>query len=155
MKFDLAWHDRRLTMTPRITSDYVERQTPRRFLDYIVEGESLYERHGADFISPLGWFLPEEDEKAAQRLLGDEPPDIDGRVGVYVCPECGDRYCGALTVVLEQEGSEVVWSGIATSHFNYVHDAWTHDSTAFADWPDLRFDATEYRHAITERQRPS
>jgi hypothetical protein len=28
-------------------------QTPRRFLDYIVDGESLYERHGFDLISCL------------------------------------------------------------------------------------------------------
>ena len=144
MRFELAWHDRRLGSM----------QTPRRFLDYIVDGESLYERHGFDLISCLGWFVPEEDAKAARRLLRDEPPDLQDRVAIYVCPEDADLLCGALTAIVERQGAEIVWRAIANSQFDSVVDSWHHDDTSFSDWPDLRFDAKEYWRAITERPAP-
>jgi hypothetical protein len=31
-------------------------QTPRRFLDFVVDGEALYGRFKHDYISCLGWF---------------------------------------------------------------------------------------------------
>jgi hypothetical protein len=129
-------------------------QAPRRFLDYIVDGNSLYERHGFDLISYLGWFVREEDEKAARRLLRDEPPDLDNRVAIYVCPEDADLLCGALTATVERQGPEIVWRDLANSYFDSVADSWHHDTTPFADWPELRFDAAEYWRAITERPAP-
>jgi hypothetical protein len=87
LSFTLEWRDRRVDAS----------QTPRRFLHFIVDGQSLYERHQADFISCLGWFVPAEDLHAAARLLRDEQPDVGDRVSSYVCPECGDLYCGAIT----------------------------------------------------------
>ena len=113
-------------------------QTPRRFLD---------------FISCLGWFVPEEDERAAARLLGEEPPDAGDRVSLYVCAECGDLECGAITAVIEQQGSAVVWAAPALTTRDHEPGAWHHDEQACADWPELRFDAREYRSAITSRPR--
>jgi hypothetical protein len=130
-------------------------QTPRRFLDFVVDDESLYDRHGFDLISCLGWFVSEEDKKAARRLLRDERPDIDDRVAIYVCPEDGDLYCGALTAVAERRGNEIVWRDLASSTYDFEVGSWHHDSTAFADWPQLRFNAAEYWHAIVERPRPA
>jgi hypothetical protein len=70
--FELRWHERRIAGS----------QTPRRFLDYVIDGESLYERHRFDLITSLGWPIAEEEERAAQRLLGTEPPDISDRVAI-------------------------------------------------------------------------
>jgi len=47
MELELAWRDRQLDGAPR---------TPRRFLDFCVDGQSLYEAIGEDLISCLGWF---------------------------------------------------------------------------------------------------
>jgi hypothetical protein len=95
--------------------------------------------------------VPEEDAKAARRLLRDEPPDLQDRVAIYVCPEDADLLCGALTAIVERQGAEIVWRAIANSQFDSVVDSWHHDDTSFSDWPDLRFDAKEYWRAITER----
>jgi len=137
MKFDLEWRDRRVGSS----------QTPRRFLDYIVDGDSLYERHGADFIAPLGWLPADEDEKAARRLLREEPPDVDGRVALYICPEDGDLLCGAITARIERDGEDIIWSDLAMSSFDFVEQKWHHDPK----WDELRFPASEYRKAIAER----
>ena len=104
-----------------------------------------------DLVSCLGWFTAEEDEHAAQRLLLSGPSDVEGRVSVYVCPECGDLYCGALTVVIERQGDELVWKEAAMSTFDWADEMWLHDKT---DLPELRFDADPYRAVIEQRSGP-
>jgi len=127
-------------------------QTPRRFLDFIIDGESLYDRHGLDLISPLGWFVPPADEKAARQLLLEEPSEFGHRVEIYVCPECGDRYCGSLTAIVERQGEEIVWRDIASTTFDFFEaEAWQHENLPLAEWPELRFAAAEYVQAIANR----
>lgn len=136
--FELHWHERRTAGS----------QTPRRFLDYVVDGESLYERHGFDLITPFGWGVAEEDERAARRLLRKEPPDIEDRVALYVCPEDGDLLCGALTAVIDRNGTDIVWREPAHSTFDYLADVWEHEVLKLDGWPALRFNATEYFNAL-------
>ena len=81
MDLDLAWAERN--------------GTTQRFLEFHLDGQPLSELHNLDLISCLGWFAPEQDHLAAQRLLGEAPPDIDDRVSLHVCPECSDIFCGA------------------------------------------------------------
>jgi hypothetical protein len=124
-------------------------QTPRRFLDFIVDGQSLYERHGSDFISPLGWLPEDHDERAAQRLLRKEAPDIEGRVAIYICPECGDLDCGALTTLITRDSGDIVWRDVAVS--SLFDGTWSHEP--IPGWEELRFPAGDYWLAITERPR--
>jgi hypothetical protein len=150
MSFQLSWHDRRVGPG----------QTPRRFLDFVVDGQSLYERfadnaqapyelYRADTIGCLGWLGPEADADAASRLLGEAPPDIEDRVAIYVCPECADLFCGAVTARVERDGDEVVWRKFGWSEFNWTADRWEHEPCA--EWPELRFAADEYAEAIQLR----
>ena len=129
-------------------------QTPRRFLDFFINGESLHDRHGFDLISPLGWFVAEEDEHAARRLLGAEPPDLEGRVAIYVCAECGDLECGAITAIIEREGKNVLWRDLASTNFDALADDWTYDDDVFKSWRGFRFNAEEYLAALTNRPAP-
>ena len=143
VRFELDWRDRNVGST---------RKTPRRFLDFIVDSQSLYERHGSDYISPLGWLRGDHDERAAQRLLRKEAPDIEGRVAIYVCPECADLDdldCGALTTLVTREGDDIVWREVAFSYPFY--GTWRHDP--ITGWEELRFPAGDYWRAITERPR--
>jgi hypothetical protein len=145
MDFALEWRDRRVGSA----------QTPRQFLDYIVDGESLYEQHGADFIGPLGWLLVDADEEAARRLLRKEKLDVEGRVAVYVCPECADLLCGAITAVIERVGDEIVWRSLAMSSYDHLEGRRHHEATGFEAWGELRFPATGYYDAIVNRPRPA
>jgi hypothetical protein len=144
MELELVWRDRRVDGAPG--------RTPRRFLDFHADGQSLYEAIDEDLISCLGWFTIEEDEHAAQRLLLAEQPDVDGRFAIYVCPECGDIYCGTLTVIIERQGGEFVWRDRELwSTFDFLEG---HHEPEPKDLPELRFDADQYRATIMQRPRP-
>jgi hypothetical protein len=49
--------------------------------------------------------------EAVAKLTGaaepDYPPD---RVAIFVCPDCGDLGCGAITVAVRHDGDTVTWS---------------------------------------------
>jgi hypothetical protein len=142
--FDLAWTDRGLGAM----------QSPRRFLDYLIGGRSFYELHGQDRISVLGWFVPEEDERAAERLVTGSS-DLDGRTAIAVCPEDGDLVCGAISTKIVISGEEVRWTELALSSYDYLEGAWTHDALVLPDMSELRFDSTQYRSVIGSRPKAS
>jgi hypothetical protein len=96
-------------------------RTQVEFLEFVIDGvrfgEILQERDGgstvmSDLVSVLvpSWpdgFL----ERQVRRLLGKAPAELaDGRLALYVCPECGDLGCGAVTVAVRRTGNEVVWT---------------------------------------------
>ena len=140
MTFELVWRQRTVTAA----------QTPRTFLDFVLGGESLYERHAGDLISCLGWLQPQAEAQAVRQLLGGAPPDADGRVAVQICPECADRECGLLTVILRHDGDDLLWSEPASSWFDSAETrGWVHETRDFVAWPELRFDAAEYRRVLS------
>ena len=121
----------------------------RRFLDFVVGGRSLYDAHRRDLISPLGWGVPEWQDHTARKLLGEASADIEeGRVAIYVCPECGDVSCGSITVQLTREPGVVTWADAANSWLDSGTEGWHHDPLG---WPTLRFEEAAYRRILTRR----
>ena len=91
--------------------------TQRDFLDFVVDGESLYEKIGRGNISPLGWFTSEENTKVVNRLLLNETELPENRYSLFICAECGDISCGAITAVIEREKDKIIWRD-----FGYQND---------------------------------
>ncbi len=127
-------------------------KTPRQFLDFEVDGRSFYDalrERGMDHIGVL-WLDRGDDSASASavaRLVGDAPGDLpDGRVAVYVCPECGDLGCGAVTVRLTLAPDEVTWDdwGWQTDYEAAV------DRSSLDDLPSLTFDRTQYERTLHE-----
>jgi hypothetical protein len=90
-------------------------QIKRTFLDFVVDGVSLYEKIGRrhDLISTL-WMDPpmhkEEQVKAIRRLLTLDAGDLsNGRVSLYVCPECGDLGCGVISAQINVTDDHITW----------------------------------------------
>jgi hypothetical protein len=87
--------------------------TGRIYADFIVDGEPLsayVQRRYRDMISCLGWGPPAAQGTVVAELLLEAPSEHpEGRVSIYVCPECGDFYCGAFTARIERNGAWVVW----------------------------------------------
>lgn len=92
-------------------------RSARLYLDFVIDGVPLADRIrrlGFDMVSPL-WVnnataAPSVLE-SVERLLGRLPGDAPlGRVSVYVCAECGDLGCGAVTVQLSFTAQCVTWS---------------------------------------------
>jgi len=82
----------------------------RHYLDFSVSGKPLKELLGqndADLISPFGW----GDNKRILRIfrLQEKPELSTGRIALYVCPECGDIACGAITASIQDLGDRIVW----------------------------------------------
>ena len=88
-------------------------KTERRFFDFAVDGASLYSlllAKGYDGVGCLGWGGPTMHAEARGRLLAEVSGDFeDGRVALFVCPECGDLGCGAVSVRIRRVGRAIVW----------------------------------------------
>jgi hypothetical protein len=123
----------------------------RHFMEFVVDGERL-----GRILGPfLGCDDATEDKvpvlvtnwptgvalEDLGRLLGaPPPPQLDGRTAMYVCAECGDLGCGAVTAVVEVEGDQVVWRD-----FGYQNDYGAFDQDAvFAGVGPFTFDRDEY-----------
>jgi hypothetical protein len=83
----------------------------RRYRDFVIDGVPVSSMVRIDVISPFGWAEVDDEElEALQRLLGRAPPDLPhGRTSLYVCPECGDLGCTAVSILVEFEPDRVVW----------------------------------------------
>ena len=90
-------------------------QTNREYFDFFVNGTSLgkFFNEGVD-IGCLGWGPPEHEKLIIGQLLLNEIPEPEsGRVPIYVCSECGDLGCGAVTVRIEEKEGNFIWSDFA------------------------------------------
>jgi hypothetical protein len=87
----------------------------RPYLDFCPGGESVFrgdvEQRDLCSVLWLGSPVPAERDKSILRLLKELPGDLpNDRVSLYICPECGDFGCGAITAKISVASSEVVWS---------------------------------------------
>jgi hypothetical protein len=119
--------------------------TERDYLDFVIDGLSMSEHLGGDRVSCLGWFVAPENARAVRRLLLDEPADFpNDRRSLYVCPECGDLGCGAVSVVIESVENQIVWRdfGYENNYENIVR------SDSYRNLGPFVFDAAEYERVI-------
>jgi hypothetical protein len=91
-----------------------EQKQARAFLDFCIDGISLYEKFAneRDLVSTI-WVnppVPEEAQKSIKRLLKLIPSEFpNDRVAIYVCPECGDLGCGAISIEIVFTETLVTW----------------------------------------------
>ncbi len=117
------------------------------YWDFVVDGVSLFDRVEGDFASCFGWFLSEQNDKAIRRLLLIDDADFpDNRRSVYVCPECGDLGCGAISVVIEKMGNSIVWRDFGYQN-NYDENI---DLEAYSDIGPFSFNMDEYASVIKQ-----
>jgi hypothetical protein len=132
-------------------------RTPRTFLDFVVDGRSLYDllvSRGFDSIPCLGWGPLDSQKAAVERLLRRKEPDFPNeRTSLFVCAECGDLDCGAVSVMVERAGDEIVWRDFA---FENTYDSEL-QRDRLEDVGPFRFNGREYLVVLaqsTERAPP-
>jgi hypothetical protein len=119
----------------------------RIFFDFAVNGISLYDSLAAarDLVSVL-WknpAVPATNQNAVRRLLTIEDSDApSGAVAVYVCPECGDLGCGAITVRISATKEEFIWED-----FGYEND-YDGERTLLPVIGPFRFARAQYEAAL-------
>lgn len=121
----------------------------RGFLDFVINGTSLHETIGSqrDLVSVL-WNPPvvlAEADRAVRRLLLMETGDAsNGRVSLFVCPECGDLGCGAITARIALNDGGIVWRDIG---YENSYDP-SIDFDSFAAVGPFVFDLDAYRNEL-------
>ncbi|ROP44663.1 hypothetical protein [Pseudokineococcus lusitanus] len=140
---------------------------PRLQLEFVVDGVALSERLAAtpardpdtswvedplNMPSVADLARPSSAAADLRRLAGVEPRDDDfwplgpGRLPLYVCPECGDLGCGAITVHVDHtRPGQVTWS--ALRHEKGYEPADDLDLSAAGTFT---FDADAYRQVLLE-----
>lgn len=104
----------------------------RRYLDFIVSGQSLLKILGIesyDLITPFGWGINKEYERQLleEITLRKKPGLETERIMLYTCPECGDIDCGAITAKIEDHGSKIIWKDFGYETGNSgVTEAYSH-----------------------------
>jgi len=121
----------------------------RHYLDFSVSGKPLKEllgQDGADLISPLGWGDNKDYNKRILRIfrLQEKPELSTERVALYVCPECGDIACGAITASVQDLGDRIVWRD-----FGYETDN-GELSEAYSEIEPIEFDRQSYFEAFSK-----
>lgn len=100
-----------------VSDGNVTRHPESHYLDFAINGQPLAHRLpvAPDMTSTLNRAWLHSVESSNLELLGKRPTvGLDtGRVYLYVCGECGDLGCGAITAALEVKPDRITWSQFA------------------------------------------
>ena len=114
------------------------------FRDFVIDGTPLWPRLqalGFDVVTGLLDSPREWVHAYVDRLLLRATPDLpDGRVALYLCPECGDIACGLVSVQVAQKGDHIEWGAFA-SEGGVGSEAWR---TPLTDLGPFVFPAADY-----------
>lgn len=114
----------------------------RKYFDFIVSGQSLGQLFGLpdfDLIGTFGWTDNKENTQIDE-FLGHAKPELEtGRTCFYVCPECGDIGCGAITAKIEVTEKDVIWKD-----FGYENNYSEPDLTDYKAIEPFTFDKKQY-----------
>jgi hypothetical protein len=104
-----------------------------------------------DLIGLLGSAPVEQDQVSIDRLLLAVPTDLwDARQSIFVCAECGDIRCGAITADVQRADGKYVWSNFA---FESNYDKTMTDRETVAHLGPFVFDAAQYSNALMDALR--
>jgi hypothetical protein len=67
-------------------------------------------------------FILDETIKSVNRVLLKEGADFpDNRRSLFICSECGDIGCGAITARIVREGDTILWKDLGFENNNQEH----------------------------------
>lgn len=120
----------------------------RHFLDFMISGKSLKTILGmedSDMITPFGWIDDEKHEKHIKNSfkLQGKPELRTGRVSLYVCPECGDIGCGAITASIKSVANSIIWEDFGYENGFEEMELYTHIKP-------IEFNKENYLQAFSE-----
>jgi hypothetical protein len=118
-------------------------------VDFLVNRASLYKLLGADKLDMIGRFskeTPDWNSKSVEVFIQKLPPDLgNGRVMLYVCSECGDIGCGAITMQISKNNDEYIWSLFA---YENDYDLEMTDYVSYKSVGPFRFSTEQYEQVI-------
>ena len=144
----------RLALNPRvrigIRNPNGTNKSERHFFDFIVNGQSLLESVGTslDLVSVLcSEYALDESIRSVNRLLLTEGADFpNNRRSLFICSECGDIECGAITAVVVREGAAIIWRDFGYEN-NYEENVEFGDRKAIGPF---MFDVASYESLLLQ-----
>lgn len=138
----------RLTLNPVIRAGVKypggASRAERHFLDFVVDGQSLWEgvAKRRDMVSVLcAEFSASNTAKSVNRLLLTEDANCPhDRRSLFVCAECGDLGCGAVTLVVARQSESIVWKDFGFEN-NYEEIV---EVTGYERFGPFTFNAADY-----------
>ena len=84
------------------------------YLDYVISGKFLGDSLNIkklDKVSPFGDTVHKNYQiQLLDALTLNKKSELkSGRTVLYVCPECGDIECGAVTISIEENADNIIW----------------------------------------------
>jgi hypothetical protein len=117
--------------------------------DFLVDRQSLASLLGAterDLVGRLDRNDREENARSIRVLTCAAAPDFGhDRIMLFVCPECADLGCGAITAALKLDGDTITWADFR--HENNYDESMT---TRFPGIGPFAFDARAYRSVVAD-----
>ena len=124
-------------------------QTARTTWDFVVGGASLFDAvrgEDLDLCGVLDVARRDWNVSAVASLLLEAPPLVPGgRHMIFVCPECGDLGCGAITSEVLRDGEVVTWQRFG---FENDYDEKMSDFDSYKSLGPFRFDWQQYRQIL-------
>lgn len=124
-------------------------KSERHFLDFVIDGQSLWETlRKPDMVSVLcAQYAEKEPANAISRLLLNQKADLpNGRRSLFICAECGDLGCGAITAVVEKQAESFTWNDFG--YENTYEDKISLD--VYRTIGSFTFDAIKYEQALVQ-----
>lgn len=120
----------------------------RPYIDFIIGGQSLAQLLDANpihLIGNFGWGInPTYEMALIQAFLLEKPSELpNGRTMFYVCPECGDIGCGAITGLITETAQHIIWRDFAYEN-NYA----PYDLSEYAFLGPFLFEKTLYKQLM-------
>ena len=124
-------------------SEEVRQRGRRHWRDFVIDGRALGKILDIpDVISGFGWTPADFEQAYARRLALRAPADIEpDRVALYVCPECANLGCGAVTVSVEETDRGFKWSRFG---FENNYDPGMADFESYVNVGPFEFDKDRY-----------
>jgi len=122
--------------------------------DFTVDGVRLFKilfaAHKPDDVTLFDAAWPEGAVKEVDELLGTRQPELDdGRVPLYVCAECADLGCGALTAEIERIDDLVIWKNFGWQ--NDYEDGWeVGEYQDLSSLAPITFERGQYERVLQE-----
>ena len=125
-------------------------RTQQNYLDFVVNGQSIHDQLMTDdHIGCLGWQSEEKEIVILEQLTTKRLSVLgNNRYAIYVCAECGDIGCGAITVQIEKTKDGFVWKNFGYEN-NY--DETMRDVKNYKTIGEFHFRETEYQTALTSK----
>lgn len=128
-------------------------KTTKQYIDFIVSGQSLGQLFGLSNNALIGTFGWTENIKYENNQIdefsGVAKPELQtGRTSFYVCSECGDIGCGAITALIEVKDTVITWK-----NFGYENGIDEPDLTDYKEIGPFHFNKDEYIRTLEELRR--